>query len=106
MTFFCHTMDISDYNAFVMYSEIKPTWNQRKKYKRRIFLEELGKSLGKEEIIRRKRVPQGNSVVNLVKSSTVIISSKEMNVTFAKMVQNIQPNVTNACDFYVRNILQ
>ena len=68
MALFCNMMDISAYNAFVIYSEIKPIWNQRKKYKRRIFLEELSKSLVKEEIIRRKRVPQGNNAVNLVKS--------------------------------------
>jgi len=61
-------MDISAYNVFVIYSEIKPTWNQRKKYKRRFFLEEVGESLVKEEIRRSKRVPQGNSTVNLVKS--------------------------------------
>ena len=56
MALFCNMMDISAYNAFVIYSEIKPTWTQRKKYKRRIFHEELGESLVKEEII-RKMVP-------------------------------------------------
>ena len=61
-------MDISAYSACVIYSELKPTWNQRKKYKRRIFLEKLDESLVKEEIISREIVPQENSTVNLVKS--------------------------------------
>ena len=56
MALFCNIMDISAYNAFLIYSEIKPTFNQRKKYKRQIFLEELGESLVKEKIIRRKMV--------------------------------------------------
>ena len=75
MAHFCSIMDISTYNAFVIYSEIKTTWNQRKKYKKRIFLEELGESLVKEEIIRRKRMTEENSAVNLVKSLQTLPST-------------------------------
>jgi len=59
-------IDISASNAFVIYSQINPSWNQIQKYKRRLFLEELGESLVKAEIMRRKRIPQGGNPVKLV----------------------------------------
>ncbi|KAM4036366.1 LOW QUALITY PROTEIN: piggyBac transposable element-derived protein 4-like [Anomaloglossus baeobatrachus] len=45
MVIFYNMLDVSAYNAFVLWKEIDPNWNKNILYKRRLFLEELGKSL-------------------------------------------------------------
>lgn len=42
---FYNILDISAYNSFVLWSEIKPAWNQGKYNRRRLFMEELGQQL-------------------------------------------------------------
>ncbi|XP_051783376.1 piggyBac transposable element-derived protein 4-like, partial [Erpetoichthys calabaricus] len=58
MVVFYNILDVSAYNAFVLWSHIHQGWNSTKKNKRRLFLEELGNSLVKPHIRRRERVPR------------------------------------------------
>ena len=45
LVIFYNMIDVSSYNAFVIWTEIFPAWNVSKLYKRCSFLEELGKAL-------------------------------------------------------------
>lgn len=56
MVFF-NMLDVSAYNAFVVWTEINPDWNKSKSPNRRMFLEDLGKALVSPLIERRKTVP-------------------------------------------------
>ncbi|KRY04249.1 hypothetical protein T01_6958, partial [Trichinella spiralis] len=38
-------IDVSAYNAYVLWTEKHPAWNVGRLHKRRLFLEELGKAL-------------------------------------------------------------
>ncbi|XP_054639964.1 piggyBac transposable element-derived protein 4-like [Dunckerocampus dactyliophorus] len=53
MCLFYHMVDVSCYNAFVLFTEINPDWNPGKLNKRRLFLEELGMALIEPEMLRR-----------------------------------------------------
>ncbi|KAK7121548.1 hypothetical protein R3I93_022589 [Phoxinus phoxinus] len=88
MVVFSNMLDVSALNAFVLWSEINPAWNAGKKFRRRIFLEELGKALVSPQIQRRKSVPRGAaslmmlnrirqpSLENIPCTSTVISPNK------------------------------
>lgn len=66
---FEHMLDISALNAYIIYTEIFPEWNRGKKYKRRLFLEELAAALCKAHIERRRRLPTNHhAAVNLIRS--------------------------------------
>ena len=49
---FHNILDVSSYNAFVIWREITPNWMPCKRNKHRVFLEQLGKATG---AIKRKR---------------------------------------------------
>ncbi|KAL1241616.1 PiggyBac transposable element-derived protein [Trichinella spiralis] len=68
-TYFCQRMtarwplivfytiiDVSAYNAYVLWTEKHPTWNAGRLHKRRLFLEELGKALVQPEMIVTSRL--------------------------------------------------
>lgn len=65
---FYNMLDISAYNAYVVFLKINPNWNENKKYKRRIFLEDLGMDLISGEISRRPNMPQSSPAKAFVKS--------------------------------------
>ncbi|GLD56432.1 piggyBac transposable element-derived protein 4-like protein [Lates japonicus] len=58
LVIFYNMIDVSAYNAFVIWTEIFPDWNVSKLYKRCIFLEELGKALVTPHIQRRQHLPR------------------------------------------------
>ncbi|XP_033943723.1 piggyBac transposable element-derived protein 4-like [Pseudochaenichthys georgianus] len=58
LVMFYNLIDISAYNAFVIFTEIFPEWNKSKLYRRRLFLEELGKALVVPHIKRRQHMPR------------------------------------------------
>ncbi|XP_038854958.1 uncharacterized protein LOC120052200 [Salvelinus namaycush] len=64
---FHNILDLSYYNAFVIWREIKPDWMHRKRKKRRVFLEQLGKALVKPRIQRRQHLPRTKAASALVK---------------------------------------
>ena len=57
-------LDVSYYNAYELWTKINPTWNA---IKRRLFLEELGKSLINEHIRKRSHNPRTEETLNIVK---------------------------------------
>ncbi|XP_061899654.1 piggyBac transposable element-derived protein 4-like [Entelurus aequoreus] len=61
-------IDVSSYNAFVIWREINPTWMSRKQNKRRVFLEQLGKALVIPLIERMKHVPHTEASAAVVKA--------------------------------------
>lgn len=52
---FYNIVDVSAYNAYVLWIEINQQWNASKLYRRRLFLEELGKALVTPKIQNRAR---------------------------------------------------
>ncbi|KAJ8384437.1 hypothetical protein AAFF_G00205700 [Aldrovandia affinis] len=58
LVIFFNIIDVSAYNAFVIFAEIFPEWNKSKLYKRHLFLEELGKALVVPHIERRQDMPR------------------------------------------------
>ncbi|CAJ1087251.1 piggyBac transposable element-derived protein 4-like [Xyrichtys novacula] len=55
---FHNIVDVSSYNAFVIWRELNPEWMPQKRNKRRVFLERLGKALVTPLIERRERLPR------------------------------------------------
>ncbi|KAJ8383623.1 hypothetical protein AAFF_G00215940 [Aldrovandia affinis] len=66
LTLFYNILDVSAYNAFVLWVAVDPSWNQTKKYRRRIFLEQLGQMLITPEMERRTHMPRTPSSAALV----------------------------------------
>ncbi|XP_052360982.1 piggyBac transposable element-derived protein 4-like [Oncorhynchus keta] len=64
---FHNILDVSSYNAFVIWREVKPDWMPGKRNKRRVFLEQLGKALVKPLIQRRQHLPRTEAASALVK---------------------------------------
>ncbi|KAM4038377.1 uncharacterized protein ACNLHF_016694 [Anomaloglossus baeobatrachus] len=67
MVVFSNILDVSAYNAFVLWTHIHEGWNSKKNNKRRRFLEELERSLVKAHIDQRERVPQDPATAALVR---------------------------------------
>ncbi|KAG8236110.1 hypothetical protein J437_LFUL000472 [Ladona fulva] len=63
VTVFYNAVDTTEYNAFVLWIEINPNWNK----KRRIFLEELGKLLVTPYIEGIKRLPRNEPAMAIVR---------------------------------------
>ncbi|XP_035983471.1 piggyBac transposable element-derived protein 1-like [Fundulus heteroclitus] len=68
LVIFHNIIDVSSYNAFVIWREINPTWMSCKHNKRRVFLEQLGKALVTPLIERRKHVPRTEASAAVVKA--------------------------------------
>ncbi|XP_059196338.1 piggyBac transposable element-derived protein 4-like [Centropristis striata] len=63
---FCNMIDVSAFNAFVIFTATDPSWKQGKSYRRRLFMEELGRSLVLDEILRRRRLPRTPAAATVV----------------------------------------
>ncbi|XP_045068840.1 piggyBac transposable element-derived protein 4-like [Coregonus clupeaformis] len=68
LVIFHNILDVSSYNAFVIWRELNPTWMPGKRNKRRVFLEQLGKALVTPFIQRRARLPRTEASAALVKA--------------------------------------
>lgn len=64
---FHNIIDISAFNAYVVWTAINPAWNEGKYYVRRLFLAELGKALVTPVIQRRQHLPHTPASASLVK---------------------------------------
>ncbi|XP_038128076.1 piggyBac transposable element-derived protein 4-like [Cyprinodon tularosa] len=62
LVIFFHIIDVSAYNAFVIWCEINKDWNRGKLSRRRLFLEELGNALVRPQIERRQSLPRASPV--------------------------------------------
>lgn len=58
MAIFYNMLDVSAYNAFVVWTEVNPLWNKGKSFRRRLFLEELGSALVFPLMERRQFIPR------------------------------------------------
>ncbi|KAE8277130.1 hypothetical protein D5F01_LYC25059 [Larimichthys crocea] len=65
---FHNILDVSSYNAFVIWRELNPDWLPGKRNKRRVFLEQLGKALVAPLIERRTRLPRAEAAAAVVKT--------------------------------------
>ena len=66
MIVFYNMIDISAYNAFVLWTSINPQWNGKKLTKRRLYLEQLGQALIEEHIKGRLYMPRTEDARNVV----------------------------------------
>ncbi|KAK7877722.1 hypothetical protein WMY93_030536 [Mugilogobius chulae] len=64
---FHNILDVSSYNAYVLYRELNSTWMPRRKNRRRVFLESLGKALVELLIQRRACLPRSTAAESLVR---------------------------------------
>lgn len=67
MVVFYNMLDVSAYNAFVVWTDTVPGWNAGKPFKRRLFLEELGKSLVQPHIEAPQRLPRAQASVSVAR---------------------------------------
>lgn len=58
LVLFYNVLDISAYNSYVLWTSIHPSWEQRKSFRWRLFLEELGGSLIAPLLSMRQHLPQ------------------------------------------------
>ncbi|XP_055362249.1 uncharacterized protein LOC129603679 isoform X1 [Betta splendens] len=65
---FHNVLDVSCYNAFVVWREAHPDWMPGNRSKRRVFLEQLGKALVTPLIRRRRHPPRGEASASLVRT--------------------------------------
>ncbi|XP_028437763.1 piggyBac transposable element-derived protein 4-like [Perca flavescens] len=72
---FHNVLNVSAYNAFVLWRELRPEWMRGKLNKRRAFLERLGGELVTPLVERRRRLPRTEASAALVKKAAVARSS-------------------------------
>ncbi|XP_039618136.1 piggyBac transposable element-derived protein 4-like [Polypterus senegalus] len=69
LALFFKIIDISTFNAFVIWSELNPSWRPSKRNWRRLFLEELGKELVTPFMQRRRCLPHTHLSASLVRAA-------------------------------------
>ena len=69
MALFSHMLDVSAYNALVLWLEVEPNWHQGKNFRRRLFLQELGGSMVRPCMARRQRLPRTMSSAATVEAA-------------------------------------
>ncbi|KAJ7984206.1 hypothetical protein DPEC_G00364900 [Dallia pectoralis] len=66
---FHNILDVSSYNAFMIWREVHPDWMPGKRNKRRVFLERLGKALVRPLIERRVTLPRTEASASVVRAA-------------------------------------
>uniref|UniRef100_A0AAX7VMN6 PiggyBac transposable element-derived protein domain-containing protein n=1 Tax=Astatotilapia calliptera TaxID=8154 RepID=A0AAX7VMN6_ASTCA len=66
MCLFYHMIDVSLYNAFILFTAVEPEWNRRKRYRRRLFIDEVGRALITPTMMTRARLPRTPFAASLV----------------------------------------
>uniref|UniRef100_A0A3B4HAA9 PiggyBac transposable element-derived protein domain-containing protein n=1 Tax=Pundamilia nyererei TaxID=303518 RepID=A0A3B4HAA9_9CICH len=66
LALFYNLLDVSAYNAFVLWKAVHPEWESTKTYQRRVFLEELGHMLVTPEIARWPCAPRSKAAAAIV----------------------------------------
>lgn len=71
MAIFENLLDVSVFNAFVIFTELNPQWKEKeKKYRRRLFIIDVAEDLVMDYIHVRKNAPRSenaNSVVQMIR---------------------------------------
>ncbi|KAE8296656.1 hypothetical protein D5F01_LYC05417 [Larimichthys crocea] len=66
LALFHNLLDVSLYNAFVLWTSIEPSWEQQKGHRRRLFIEEVGEALVTPHMEKRERLPRSSAAAALV----------------------------------------
>ncbi|XP_049913866.1 piggyBac transposable element-derived protein 4-like [Epinephelus moara] len=66
LALFHNVIDVSLYNAFVLWTSIEPSWQCKKSHRRRLFNEEVGEMLVTPHIKKRGRLPRSLSAAGIV----------------------------------------
>ncbi|XP_035765650.1 piggyBac transposable element-derived protein 4-like [Neolamprologus brichardi] len=66
MCLFYHMIDVSLYNAFILFTAVEPEWNRGKRYRRRLFIDEVGRALITPTMMTRTRLPRTPFAASLV----------------------------------------
>ncbi|KAI4816773.1 hypothetical protein KUCAC02_009084 [Chaenocephalus aceratus] len=66
LALFHNLVDISHYNAYILWTSIEPSWQQQKPYRRRLFIEEVGEMLVTPHIKKRGRLPRSSAAATMV----------------------------------------
>lgn len=83
---FENMLDISALNAFIIYTDLNPLWKYtQRKFRRRLFLIEVGKSLVQPYIEVRKRLPRGQCAYDMASRFS---SSRENSPSAASVDSN------------------
>ncbi|XP_069612129.1 piggyBac transposable element-derived protein 4-like isoform X3 [Ranitomeya imitator] len=111
MILFYYLIDVSAYNAFVLWREINPKWQEKKLHKQRLFIEELGKSLtnpyvktrprneSAEKVARQIREhggdgePTASTTTDTETASTIATSCKRKRCSFCPTSSNHKSNI-------------
>lgn len=71
LALFHNLLDVSLYNAYVLWTSAEPSWQQRKSYRRRLYIEEVGEMLVTPHIQKRGRLPRSSAAVATVSNLQV-----------------------------------
>ncbi|XP_019219113.1 piggyBac transposable element-derived protein 4 [Oreochromis niloticus] len=66
---FHNLLDVSLYNSFVVWTAIDPSWKQHKRYRRRLYIEEVAEALINPHILKRGRLPRSSGAADVVMSA-------------------------------------
>lgn len=93
---FSNFIDIPALNAYVLWTEIHPTWNNTRTHKRRLFLQQLGESLIRSCIARRTHQPRTAASAAIVENvrveETMDLSSTNLAIEKRKASQRKRCN--------------
>ncbi|XP_052423852.1 titin homolog isoform X1 [Carassius gibelio] len=81
MVIFFNMLDVSAYNAFVLWTEMNPSWHKGKTIRRRLFLEELGEALVAPFMKRRHYAPRTPASQNMVMEARACSSTAKKPVS-------------------------
>ncbi|CAJ1069797.1 piggyBac transposable element-derived protein 4-like [Xyrichtys novacula] len=66
MCLFYHLVDVLCFNAYILFTSVDPSWNSGKNFKRRLFLQQLGRALIAPATANRSHFPRGPFAASLV----------------------------------------
>nr|XP_024655512.1 piggyBac transposable element-derived protein 4-like [Maylandia zebra] len=66
MAVFHNMIDVSLYNAFVLWTSVDRSWLQQTPHRRRLYIEEVGESMIKPHITKREHLPRSSAAAGLV----------------------------------------
>ncbi|XP_014912949.1 piggyBac transposable element-derived protein 4-like [Poecilia latipinna] len=99
LVIFHNIIDVSSYNAFVIWREINPSWMSAKTNKRRVFLEQLGKALVTPHIERRTHVPRTEASAAVVKAIQRAAAPDQPKDPSTTVTSPAKPNKRKRCQF-------
>ncbi|XP_039866148.1 piggyBac transposable element-derived protein 4-like [Simochromis diagramma] len=70
LALFHNVLDVSLYNAYVLWTSIESSWQKQKGCRRRLFIEEVGEMLVNPHIAKRERLPRSSAAAAVVTDMT------------------------------------